>query len=55
MIDVCRTTILQALADLICLSVILYLEPDVSPVRIVVGYFAVKVIAFGAYRMGMKA
>lgn len=54
MIDLCRTTILQALADLICLSVILYLESDVSPVRVVAAYYTTKVVCFAAYRYGGK-
>jgi hypothetical protein len=48
--ELTQTTIIQALADLTCLSVILYLEFDVSPVKIVVAYYLTKVVCFAAYR-----
>jgi len=54
MIELCRTTILQAIADLICLSVILFLYAAVSPVRVVFVYYVSKVVVFSLYRFGAK-
>lgn len=52
--ELARTTLIQAVADLICLSVILKLYADVSPARMVTVYFVAKLMVFSYFRFGGK-
>lgn len=52
MTDLCRTTIIQAFADLICLVAIFILYRGVQPTTLLLAYYVTKVAVFSAYRFG---